>query len=263
MKVTFLTGSHPRHAAIARALFDAGHLHSLVIEQRKPHIPSPPEELSDELKTLFNLHFTKRQIAEEKFFPTSDLPDVPTLKISLDELNSEKVHSFINKSKPELMISYGVHMLTNETINCCEGEAWNIHGGLSPLYKGSITHFWPSYLLEPQMTGMTIHNLSQQLDAGDVIHQCNAEMVKGDGLHDLACRAVKPLLDELPKVISLLEKNGTLIKHKHKSSGKLWTSSQWRPEHLRLIYQTYNDQIVDMVLNKEIKGRIPNLYRQL
>jgi hypothetical protein len=32
---------------------------------------------------------------------------------------------------------------------------WNIHGGLSPWYRGAITHFWPSYMLEPQLTGMS------------------------------------------------------------------------------------------------------------
>ena len=53
------------------------------------------------------------------------------------------------------------------------------------------------------MTGMTVHDLSQELDAGDVVHQNAVDLVKGDGIHDLACRAVFGLGKELPKLKNL------------------------------------------------------------
>ena len=40
MKILFMTGSHPRHAMIARAVASTGALAGLVIEQREAHIPS-------------------------------------------------------------------------------------------------------------------------------------------------------------------------------------------------------------------------------
>lgn len=262
MKVVFLTGSHPRHAYIARLLANNGMLSGLVIEDRKDHIPKPPDDISDDLKELFTLHFKKRSESENRFFGIGEFPNVPKLDVSKEELNSQKVIDFIKSINPDLILSYGVHILSNEVINSGQGEAWNIHGGLSPWYRGNITHFWPSYFLEPQMTGMTIHNLTQDLDAGDVVHQNMAELVRGDGVHDLACRAVIGIADELPKVIGLFEKNGKIDKYSHKTTGRIWTSKDWRPDHLRLIYEFYNDKIVDLVLDGKIKGKIPKLYRQ-
>ena len=262
MKVLFLTGSHPRHASIARTLNDIGVLSGLVIEERKHHIPIAPQNIDENLKKLFNIHFHKRSIAEAKFFGENFLPNVEQIKINLNELNSEKVKSFIKKINPDILLSYGVHILSDEIINLCKGERWNIHGGLSPWYRGCITHFWPSYFLEPQMTGMTIHDLTQKLDAGDIVHQNSGELISKDGLHDLACRTVIGMQNELPILLNLFNNKGEFKKFKHKTTGKIWTAKNWRPEHLKLIYDCYDDKIVDAVINGEIKGRIPKLFRQ-
>ncbi len=262
MKVLFMAGTHPHHISIARALYNADVLAGLVIEQREVHVPLPPSELSDSLVSLFNHHFECREASELRFFGNGDFPDVDRLNVSRTELNSQSVHQFIVNINPEILLSYGVHKLTNETISRCKGEAWNIHGGLSPWYRGCITHFWPSYFLEPQMTGMTVHELTQDLDGGNVVHQNSAELVKGDGLHDLACRAVLGLEEELPDLFNVLNNKGKLEKHQHKTTGKIWTSENWRPEHLKVIYEYHNDKIVDMTLAGEIVGREPVLYRQ-
>lgn len=262
MKIIFLTGSHPRHSFIANTLFGNNLLSGLIIEERGEHVPIPPDNLNKNLKNLFTLHFTKRAESEKKFFGDAVFPQPKTLRISTEELNTDKVINFIKEIKPDLIISYGVHILSDKVINACKGEAWNIHGGLSPWYRGNITHFWPSYFLEPQMTGMTIHNLTQQLDAGEIIHQNSAQLVKGDGVHDIACRAVLGIAKELPLVIEKFKRDGALKKYTHKTSGKIWTSQDWRPEHLTLIYEFFDDKIVDYALEGKIRGRVPKLYRQ-
>lgn len=261
-KILFMTGSHPRHAAVARELYKTGMLAGLVIENREEHTPVAPNDISDNLVKLFNHHFQKRAESEQRFFSNPDFPEVKTLHTSLEKLNSVETQNFIREAEPDLLLSYGVHMLTNETLACASGETWNIHGGLSPWYRGCITHFWPSYMLEPQMTGMTIHNLTQQLDAGDVVHQNVAPLVKGDGLHDLACRAVQGMIDDMLKLSSALEGEKEILKKSHKTTGKLWIANDWRPAHLRLIYDTYNDQIVDAYLNGDLGKREIKLHRQ-
>lgn len=262
MKVVFLTGSHPRHAYIANTLAESGCLSGLIVENREAHVPTPPKDLSNDLRELFNLHFQKRSQAEERFFGLGKIANVQRLDVSKKELNDQKVVDFVRSIQPDLILSYGVHILSDKVIHACHGQAWNLHGGLSPWYRGNITHFWPSYFLEPQMTGMTVHDLTQELDAGDVVHQNAAELVKGDGLHDLACRAVSGIARELPTLISLLDKHGTPEKISHKTTGRIWTSKDWRPDHLRTIYQLYNDSIVDRVLDGSLQGKIPKLFRQ-
>ncbi|WP_019530911.1 formyltransferase family protein [Dasania marina] len=262
MNILFLTGSHPRHSHIARQLHEAGMLNALIIEQREEHLPSPPADLADQTAKLFSHHFLQRANTEDKFFSSKEFPAVKTLNVSMDELNGNKTAEFIKHINPDIVISYGVHKLEPHILACAKGEKWNIHGGLSPWYRGAITHFWPSYMLEPQMTGMTVHDLSQQLDAGSVIHQNAAPMVRGDKLHDIACRAVSDIAYELPKVIEKFYRDKTLIKKPQTSSGKLWLASDWRPAHLHMIYDYYNDQIVDAFLDGNFQIKNYELHRQ-
>ena len=113
-------------------------------------------------------------------------------------LNGPDTIAFLTAVGPDLILSYGCHKLSPAVLACTGRYAWNVHGGLSPWYRGVTTHFWPSYLLEPQMTGMTLHETTDQLDGGAILHQTGVDMVSGDGLHDLAARAVQGFADDLP-----------------------------------------------------------------
>ncbi|MEH6733284.1 MAG: formyltransferase family protein [Shewanella sp.] len=263
MSIVFICGSHPRHAFIARQLATTGILKSVIVEQREHFTPQPPLGIDEDLKELFIHHFAQRDRVEHDFFGEVNWPNVPIHYKQLSKLNSGQVHNLLTQSSPDILITYGCHMLTEETLNCVSGERWNCHGGLSPQYRGAITHFWPSYMLEPQMTGMTVHDLTQKLDAGNIVHQCVSDMVRGDTLHQVAARAVLKLGQELPQVIVKLVQNGSLDKQEQRNNGTLWLASKWQPEHLRLIYQTYQDQIVDLYLDKKISQKQPTLYRQI
>ncbi|MCP4595916.1 formyltransferase family protein [Neptuniibacter sp.] len=261
-KLIFLTGDHPRHLYIARALAKAGLLSKLIIERREHFIPKPPENISPKLVQLFTHHFAERERIEQKMFGPAKLPSCDTVYTTYDDLNSSDIKNFLEEEDPDLFLTYGCHKLTQETLEAVDGHKWNCHGGLSPWYKGAITHFWPSYMLEPQMTGMTVHELTQELDAGDVVHQCTAPLVAGDSLHQLGARAVVQLAEELPTLINLLKKKGALPTHKHKTNGMLWRSSAWRADHLSLIYEHYGDKIVDHYLEGNLIQSEPKIYRQ-
>lgn len=264
MKVVFLTGSHPRHMALAKAIERTGKLAGLVIEEREDHIPAVPLGLSAALAELFVRHFGGRAEAEETFFgdAATDRLEVPTLRIQRKHLNTSRVRGFVSAQSPTLVLSYGVHKLTEATLNSFPEARWNIHGGLSPQYRGVITHFWPSYMLEPKWTGVTLHELSDQLDAGAIIHQTAAPLVRGDGIHQLACRAVLAFAEEFPKVLEMKSCGQIKPPVGQNSPGKLWVGSDWRPEHLKVVYETYGNRIVDAYLDGLLGTSEPTLVRQ-
>ena len=111
------------------------------------------------------------------------------------------------------------------------------------------------------MTGFTIHELTSLVDHGPVIHQSGTKLVHGDGLHDLACRAVLLLAEQLSDLVELTRAD-SIKGVPHKTSGRLWLARDWRPEHLRLIYEHYENRIVDLCLDGEIVGREPELITQ-
>jgi len=262
MSIVLMTGDHLRHRYIADSLYQHGLLAGLVVEKRERFVPTPPDDLAEVLKLLFLRHFQRRDKAERRHFGhTSGFPSVPVLEVTHDELNGNTVRQFLTGIKHEFLISYGVHILSQQTLDSSNAHyQWNLHGGLSPWYRGCVTHFWPSYFLEPQMTGFTIHELTNELDHGPVIHQTGTDLVRGDGLHDLACRAVIRLVEELTPVIDYASQN-EVTGRAHSSSGRLWLSRDWRPEHLQLIYEYYDDAIVDSCLDGKITGRVPELIK--
>jgi len=256
------TGSHPRHAYIARKLQATGALAALIIEEREAHIPEVPPDIPKATQKLFTHHFQRRNQAEALFFASAELPTTETLRTTQEQLNGPEVQAFIRRIKPDLLLTYGVHILSTDTLACAPGERWNIHGGLSPWYKGAITHFWPSYLLEPQMTGMTIHDLTSDLDAGPIVHQNTAALVRGDGLHELACRAVSGLADELPKLLNIGPNLEEIKKSHPRTTGRVWRSTDWHPSHLHLIYDMYDDHIVDYHLDGQLSDKTAVIHRQ-
>ncbi len=263
MKVVFLTGSHPRHAFMARAIAATGHLCGLVIEKREAFVPEPPAGLPADTETLFRQHFEKRDAAEARHFGDATLPDAAQYHVDMANLNTPQTVTFINAQTPDLVLSYGVHKLAPETLGGIDCPLkWNIHGGLSPWYRGVTTHFWPSYFLEPRLTGMTVHELTQAIDGGDILHQSAAELVRGDGLHDLACRAVMALGNDMAGLLATVADGRLTAPHRQATTGRIWRSVDWRPEHLHLIYQHYGDHIVDLCLEGVLGQVAPRLIRQ-
>lgn len=266
MRVLFMTGSHPRHAYMAEKLAASGTLVGLVVEQREEFVPSPPSGIPEATQKLFIRHFQGRSDAEARFFGGAKMPaPVKSLTTTTEDLNGDAVLSFAKSLEPDLTLSYGVHKLSDRFLEQVPGHKWNIHGGLSPWYRGVTTHFWPSYMLEPQMTGMTLHETTAAIDGGDIVHQVAAPLVRGDGVHDLACRAVAAFAEEAAVLFTTLAQMGgpeRAPKHRSKTTGRIWRLSDWRPAHLHPVYDHYDNRIVDCYLDGALQDAKLNLFRQ-
>lgn len=260
-----MTGTHPRHLFMARCVAQTGLLTGLVLETREEHVPEIPRDLDAETARLFRLHFARRQEAESVHFGTAnaELRSLAehVLMVDREALNGHSVREFVRARAPKLLLSYGVHKLATETLDAAPGYRWNIHGGLSPWYRGVITHFWPSYLLEPQMTGMTLHETTNDIDGGALVHQTKAPLVRGDGLHDLACRAVSAFAEELPAILHRAVIDKGITTQRQQTTGRIWRSTDWRPDHLHVVYGSFGDRIVDYALDGRFTSMVPKLFR--
>jgi folate-dependent phosphoribosylglycinamide formyltransferase PurN len=255
LKVLLLTGSHPRHLYLVNKLAEIGIVSAHIMEVRGAFVPTPPAGLEEIDRDNFIRHFADRDAAELKHFNNTSLPPhLPTLKVLKHELNSEHTINWVRNQTFDLAISYGVHMLSKELLEVMPEHSWNIHGGLSPWYKGNTTLFWPFFMLRPNWAGMTIHRLTARLDAGAIVHQAVPNLAYGDGLHDVACKAVLQVVDDLIKILD----EGSIEHIKYvpqNANGKLWVGSDWHPQHLRFVYNMYKNDIVDQFLD----GKLPKI----
>ena len=264
MKAVLMIGSHYRHLYVAKTLMEAGYLQAVMIEEREHLVPSPPAQLSTIDHDNFIRHFADREAAEQKAFgrlTKQDLAGVPLYEVTQEGLNENDAVQWLQQQNPEAVISFGIHKLEQAMLEVLPDLAWNIHGGLSPWYKGNITLFWPFYFLKPNWAGMTIHQLTSRLDGGDIIHHSVPELMYGDGIHDVASRAVVQAAHDLVNIFKLLDQGVSITPQKQKSNGKLFVGTDWKPQHLRLIYNHFNNDIVDRFLDGELGADHPPLVK--
>lgn len=262
MKIVWLGGNHPRHLYVVNQLHHVFPLSGAVIGQRENLLPSTPTNLSDLDMRNFETHFRNRQKSEEKYFGNPPPPDCPHLEIAKGEMNSKKVIDFISEIKPDAAFIFGCELIRSELRSVLPKWTINIHLGLSPRYRGGATLFWPLYFLEPNYCGSTFHFLIDEPDAGEIVHQVQPTLVSTDRTHDVACKTVLATASGLVDLFKILEERKEWKSKRQKASGKNFLARDFRPEHLRLVYNVFNDDIVRAWKEGEINPPSPNLVNQ-
>lgn len=257
-----MLGNQPRHLALQAALQEVDLLAGSVIQERAKH-KLDFTALEKQLRITVERHFILRDEAEALFFGNSVVNETPSLEIEKGDLNSRDVELFLKGLEADLVIIWGTALVSDSLMETVGIPFWNIHGGLSPDYKGAATMFWPSYFLEPQMTGVTLHEPISRIDAGPIIHQVAATLTPGDGLQMHSARTVRNSIDEIVSLLKSLGDNELPPGINQRRAGKLFLESDWRPEHLKLIYETYEDKIVDLMIKGEIDGKSARLVSAL
>jgi len=266
LKIVFIGGNHPRHLYYLNKINEKFPFAGLVIEKRSEgtneKIPVPPNNISEHDKENFVKHFSNRYNTEQKYFGSEKIPECDTVEIEKEELNSKKTVDFIDSIKPEIVFIYGSHLIKEPLYSKLPENTINLHGGLSPRYRGTATMFWPFYFLEPNYVGTTFHHIVSEPDAGTIIHQSVPTLEKGDKIHDVSCKTIIQSSKDVIKLLEIFEKNGRWEKFSQKGTGKNFLERDFKPEHLRMIYDYFDDDIVDKFLDGEIQSREPNLIRQ-
>ena len=267
MKILLFSGTHSRHLFLHKKIINSGNECRSIIMEREKIIPKLNNE-STKVQSIdrdnYKFHFDERYRVEKEFYGELDFKEVfsemKSLYCTKDELNSSKSIEFIKEFNPDISIVFGSGIISKLLIDLLPNDTINVHLGLSPMYKGSATLFWPFYNLEPQFAGVTFHKITAKVDAGDILHQSVPKMEYGDGIHELSAKAVVKASDELINLIERKKSKGWEYV-KQRNSGKLYLTSDFKPHHLRVIYNLFNNNIVDEYLDKKLSMTEPELVK--
>ena len=260
MKYLIIGGDHPRHLYYLNSIVNNCNVVGAILEKREEFMPTPPNDLEQIDYDNFIKHFTNREKNEIKYFGKEKIiPNCPIHYVEEDTLSLEKSVEFVEKLKPDIVFIFGTGMIRNPLYSILPKLKINLHLGLSPRYRGSATLFWPFYFLEPNWAGSTFHLITDEPDAGEIIHQSVPILERGDTIHEVACKVVKQSAIDVIKIIKILEGGKQLVLHRQTTTGKNFLTRDFIPQHLRLIYNMYNDNIVDKYLDGNIKPKNPKL----
>jgi methionyl-tRNA formyltransferase len=262
MKILFIGGNHPRHLYFVHEIAKRYDIAAAVMEMREMMIPGPPSGTAPEDRKNFERHFRNRDAAERKYFGTPLLPECRVFEVTQETLNSEKTAGFVKSVEPEVAVIFGSGLIREPLYSALPRHTINLHLGLSPWYRGAATLFWPFYFMEPAYAGSTFHYIIAEPDAGEIIHQTTPVLEKDDGIHDVACKTVIRSAHEMVYLLELFHEQRRWNTFVQKGTGKNFLSRDFRPEHLRVIYNLFNDDMVRYYLEGRLNSPIPALCRQ-
>ena len=87
-----------------------------------------------------------------------------------EDFHAPECIRFLQHLKPDLGVLAGVYILSEEVFGIPRLGSINLHSGKVPEYRGSAPAFWELYNGETEV-GVTVHEVTANLDAGAVIHQ--------------------------------------------------------------------------------------------
>ena len=262
MRIMWIGGNHPRHLYYINTVQKEFEICGALVELRENVVPQPPEGLAEVDARNFLRHFENRARAEDRHFGAQSMPDCPRVEVDARGLNSETSVSFVTSLNPELVLIFGCGLIKDPLYSALPRHSLNLHLGLSPRYRGSATLFWPFYFMEPSDAGSTFHYIVSEPDAGDIVHQVAPELHPDDGIHDVACKTIAASAEDAIELLRIFDAQGSWKTARQRATGKNFLDSDFRPEHLRVIYNTFNDDMVRLYLEGKLKSRTPNLVRQ-
>ncbi|MGA7180306.1 MAG: formyl transferase [Thiobacillaceae bacterium] len=199
LSLLILCGRSPRHLYVANALCRAGRALAIVQETggewnlQKTLRKLRPDNLSRKVWRWLRDRRRYTGRGEAKFFFGAEPPrlDHPELVREVPHINHPDVLRMARELKPDLICVFGTSLIRGKLLKEGRLGMVNLHGGLSPEYRGADCTFWALYNGEPEKVGCTLHFINEGIDTGNLIAHISPAISEGDTELPLFWRAVK------------------------------------------------------------------------
>ena len=194
-----LCGGSPRHLYVANALCSAAEVVAIVQEtgsewtlRKLVRILRPDKLFRKSWRWLRDRRRYYGNPEARYFFPdgTPKL-DQPELVNEVPHINHPDVVRLADTLDPDLIAVFGTSLIRGDLLQKGRLGIVNLHGGLSPEYRGADCTFWALYNREPEKVGCTLHFIDEGIDTGRLIAHISPEVRPDDDELTLFWRGVK------------------------------------------------------------------------
>lgn len=244
LRVMVLCGRSPRHLYVANALCQAADVLAIVQENgsefswKKLAKTLRPDNFFR--KTWRWLRDRRRYTGnrEGRFF----FGDGPTslnhreLVREFPHINHPDVVKLARELKPDMLCVFGTSLIRGDLLNEGRLGIANLHGGLSPEYRGADCTFWALYNGEPEKVGCTLHWIDAGIDTGRLIAHISPRIEPDDDELHLFWRSVQTSAEVYAEFLARTaagERFGQTQRHK----GRLYQVKHRGLRHERLVDQ--------------------------
>jgi hypothetical protein len=237
-----LCGRSPRHLHVANALCRAADVVAIVQETgsdfswRKLARTLRPDNFARKAWRWLRDRRRYTGNCEANFFfgerpPTLDRPERMR---GVPHINHPDVVALARQMQPDLIAVFGTSLIRGELLRAGRLGIANLHGGLSPEYRGADCTFWALYNREPHKAGCTLHWIDAGIDTGGLIAHVSPKILPDDDELTLFWRSVQTSADvyaDLVRRLAAGERFGQVQPHK----GRLYQVKQRGLRHENVV----------------------------
>src|SRR5438270_5304931 len=123
--------------------------------------------------------------AEARFFFDAGTPRLTRgdLLVQVSHINHPDVVALADRLQPDVIAVFGTSLIRGPLLSRGRLGILNLHGGLSPEYRGADCTFWTLYNGESDKVGCTLHFIDPGIDTGRLVaHVCPPVTASDDEL---------------------------------------------------------------------------------
>ena len=199
LRIMVLCGRSPRHIYVANALCEAAEVLAIVQEggsewnARKFIKMLRPDNFFRKVWRWLRDRRCYTGNREARFFFDDGQAalDHPELVKQVPHINHSEVVRLADDLDSDLIAVFGTSLIRGDLLKRGRLGIVNLHGGLSPEYRGADCTFWALYNAEPEKIGCTLHYIDAGIDTGRLIAHVSPELRPDDDELALFWRGVK------------------------------------------------------------------------
>ena len=172
------------------------------------------------------------------------------------DINADSVVERIRELKPDIILVYGTSLVKTKVIENVP-LVLNLHGGLSPYYRGSYCTEWALLNRDPENIGYTIHQLSDKIDGGGILTQWRVSILGDDTANRINMKLIKEGTQDMIRVLGKLQdKKLPDFQPQDGASGFLYLTSHWSFKMQGLVRKLEKEKLTQM-LTKPSRKKLP------
>ena len=218
LTVMILCGRAPRHVYVANRLCEAARVVAIVHEAggrwtaHKVLEHTNPVVISRKARRWLRDRRRYAGGGEARFFFRTAAPRLARedLVVEVPHVDHPDVLQLAERLRPDVIAVFGTSLIRGPLLRCGRLGIFNLHGGVSPDYRGADCTFWALYNGEPEQVGCTLHRIDAGIDTGMLIAHVRPEVREGDDELTLFWRGIRDSAEVYAQLLDRLDRGERL-----------------------------------------------------